>query len=82
MASQTPSKIYQKIPLGGTGSGVYSAVVSILDTVTLSDFNTILQVLVINLATNALVTATTATNVVTITGAITAEKILIFAFGT
>jgi len=78
----TATTVYQKIGAGSTGSGVYSAVVTTADTVTLSGFNTILQSLVINLATNAIVAHTLATNVITITGVIASEKVLIFAFGT
>jgi len=52
------------------------------DTVTLTNFTDIINRYVIDLSDNSEATATIATNVVTITQALTTAKILIFAQGT
>jgi len=83
MAAQTPTTLALIDPSDkGVGYGIYTAVVTSNDTVTLSDFTDLLNIYVINLATNAEATATKATNVVTVTqAALTTAKILIFAQG-
>jgi len=83
MTAQTPTTIIEVSPSSGTMLGVYTAVVSTNDTVTLSNFTDILNSYVINLGTNVEATATVATNVVTVTqAALTTVKILIYAQGT
>ena len=83
MAAQTPTTIIEVNPSSGTMLGIYTAVVSTNDTVTLSNFTDILNSYVINLGTNVEATATVATNVVTVTqAALTTVKILIYAQGT
>jgi len=83
MAAQTPTTIIEVSPSSGTMLGIYTAVVSTNDTVTLSNFTDILNSYVINLGTNVEATATVATNVVTVTqAALTTVKILIYAQGT
>ena len=83
MAAQTPTTIIEVSPSSGTMLGLYTAVVSTNDTVTLSNFTDILNSYVINLGTNVEATATVATNVVTVTqAALTTVKILIYAQGT
>jgi len=82
MAAQTPTTIVLVNPgTTGVGYGIYTAVVTTSDTVTLSDFTDLLNIYVINLADNAAATATKATNVVTITATLTTAKVLIFAQG-
>lgn len=83
MVDQTPTTVALSVDAGGTVSGVFSAIVSTNDTVTLTNFTDILNSYVINLSTNVEATATLATNVVTITqAALVTAKILIFAQGT
>ena len=83
MAAQTPTTIIEVSPSSGTMLGIYTAVVSTNDTVTLSNFTDILNSYVINLGTNVEATAIVATNVVTVTqAALTTVKILIYAQGT
>ena len=82
MVDQTPTTIFVTDDQGGTRSGVWTAVVSQNDTVTLNNFTDIINVYVIDLSDNDEGTATIATNVVTITEALVTQKIMIFAQGT
>jgi len=66
----------------GTGAGLFTATVSLNDTVTLGCFTDVLNSLIVKISDNTTVTHTKATNVLTITGAATTDKILIFAQGT
>ena len=78
MADQTPTTVLYIPQVAGSSVGIYTAVVDQNDTVTLSDFTDILNRYVISLADNSEATATIATNVVTVTQALTTAKVLIY----
>ena len=83
MADKAETTIALVAPSTGTGAGLFTAIVTTNDTVTLSNFTDILNVYVVKMSDNTEATATVATNVVTITEAgLTTDKILIFAQGT
>jgi len=81
MVAQTPTTVIFIPQLAGSPVGIYTAIVSTNDTVTLPDFTDILNRYVINLADNSEATATIATNVVTVTQALTTAKVLIYVQG-
>jgi len=81
MVAQTPTTVLFIPQLAGSAVGIYTAVVSTNDTVTLSDFTDILNRYVISLADNTEATAGIATNVVTVTQALTTAKVLIYVQG-
>lgn len=82
MTDQTETTIYEDIPATGLGWGIYTATVTTNDTVTLSNYTGVLDVIVIRLSNNSVCTYTTATNVVTITTAsLTSVKVLISVVG-
>ena len=82
MTDSTETTIYEAKPTTGVGYGIYTAVIAAQnDTVTLSNFNTLLDVIVIRLDNNSTCTATIATNVVTVTQDVTSEKVIIAVVG-
>jgi len=83
MPDQTPTTICLNNSGPGTYAGIFTAVVTTDDTVTLDNFTDILNQYVIDLSDNSEATATVATNVVTVTQAgLTTQKVLIFVQGT
>jgi hypothetical protein len=81
MAAATPTTVLFVPQLAGSAVGIYTAVVNTNDTVTLTDFTDILNRYVISLAANSEATATIATNIVTVTQALTTAKVLIYVQG-
>jgi hypothetical protein len=65
-------------PRGGSGWGVYKAIVSTNDTISVGDFTFLHNVVMIRLDTNATVTCTKATNVITITAAALSSVLVLF----
>ncbi len=82
MTDQTEITIYENAPTTGLGYGVYTATIAAQnDTVTLSNFDTLIDGAVIKLEDNSALTFTLATNVVTVTSSVTDEKVLIIMVG-
>lgn len=84
MGDQPPTTVALSIGEAGTLVGLYTAIVSNLDTVTLTDFTDILNVYVIDLFDNTESPVTKLTNVITLAdaGIAATQKILIYAQGT
>ena len=83
MTDQTPTTVALSTGIAGTLAGIYTAVVTSADTVTLTNFTDILNAYVIDLSDNSEATATLSTNVVAVTQAgLVTQKILIYAQGT
>ena len=80
--SAEPTTVLYIPQVAGAAVGIYTAVVDTNDTVTLSEFTDILNRYVISLADNSEATANIATNVVTVTQALTTAKVLIYVQGT
>jgi len=82
LTNQTEITIYENAPTTGLGYGVYTATIAAQnDTVTLSNFDTLIDGAVIKLEDNSALTFTLATNVVTVTSSVTDEKVLIIMVG-
>ncbi|TSA56337.1 hypothetical protein D4R42_03750 [bacterium] len=81
MTDQTEVRIFERHLAGGSGYGLYYADVSTDDTVTLDNFDLIENAMIIHAKNSAVITFAKATNVLTITGVITSERVLIFAQG-
>lgn len=83
MVAQDATTVVFIPQVAGSGVGLYTATVTSADTVTLSDFNDIINWYVIDLSDNSEATATQGTNILTITeGGLVTQKILIYAQGT
>ena len=82
MTDQTEITMFERAPRGGLGYGWYTAEVSESDTVMLDNFDKSLAVLIRKLEDNSSVTATLATNVITITTVgLSNARVLIGAIG-
>lgn len=82
MTDQTETTIYENPPTTGIGYGVYTATIAAQnDTVTLSNYATLKDAVVISLTDNSTCTFTLATNVVTVTQDLTSAKVIIMAVG-
>lgn len=83
MTDSTETTIYEVAPSTGTGYGVYTATIAAQnDTVTLGNFTSILDAIVIKVSDNSTCTYTKATNVITITQSLTNTKVFIMVVGT
>jgi len=85
MTDQAEVRIFAKLPRGSAGYGLYYAEdVTTSDTVTLDDFDVLLNVMVIKVSDSSEITAAidaTTKNEIDISGTITSENVLIFAQG-
>jgi len=73
--------LWEKAPRGGIGYGWYLADVSQSDTITFDNFDKLLFAKAVKLEDNSEVTVTLATNKVTISTALSSDKILIGIIG-